>query len=250
MNQRPMKFSIVLRLFGSVLLLPGLALASPFAYVPNEKSGTVSVIDVATDSVVTDIKAGSKPRGLAIAGNRLYVSDQPANALVVIDLASRSRRHVALGESPEGVSASAAGDWIVAASEVSNAVSFIDVATGQKVFSVTTEGKNPEHAVFSPDGKLLLVSAEEADSVDVVDVAQRKQVASIKVGMRPRGIAFRPDGAVAYVACELASTVYAIDVPGRKVLKEIKAGNFRMASPCRPTASGSTSPTARMAACR
>ncbi len=161
MNQRPAKCSIVLRLVGSVLLLPGLALASPFAYVPNEKSGTVSVIDVANDSVVTDIKAGSKPRGLAIAGNRLYVSDQPANALVVIDLASRKPSGtVVLGESPEGVSASAAGDWIVAASEVSNAVSFIDVATGQKVFSVTTEGKNPEHAVFTPDGKLLLVSAE------------------------------------------------------------------------------------------
>ena len=28
--------------------------AEPFAYVPNEKSGTVSVIDTATDAVVGD----------------------------------------------------------------------------------------------------------------------------------------------------------------------------------------------------
>ena len=59
MSHRPVKFSIVLRLLGSAVLLPGLALAAPFAYVPNEKSGTVSVIDTATDSVVADIKAGS-----------------------------------------------------------------------------------------------------------------------------------------------------------------------------------------------
>ena len=41
------------------------AIAAPFAYVPNEKSGTISVIDTENDSVVAEIKAGDKPRGLA-----------------------------------------------------------------------------------------------------------------------------------------------------------------------------------------
>ena len=38
-------------------------LAAPFAYVPNEESGTISVIDTSTDQVVKEIKAGDKPRG-------------------------------------------------------------------------------------------------------------------------------------------------------------------------------------------
>ena len=40
----------------------GLAAAAPFAYVPNEGSGTLSVIDTATDQVVAQIPAGKKPR--------------------------------------------------------------------------------------------------------------------------------------------------------------------------------------------
>ena len=41
------------------------ARAAPFAYVPNERSGTVSVIDTASDQVVATIKTGGKPRGIA-----------------------------------------------------------------------------------------------------------------------------------------------------------------------------------------
>jgi YVTN family beta-propeller protein len=36
--------------------------AAPFAFVPNEKSGTITVIDVATDAVVGEFKAGKRPR--------------------------------------------------------------------------------------------------------------------------------------------------------------------------------------------
>ena len=39
--------------------LAAAAHAAPFAYVANEKSGTISVIDTATDEVVGTIKAGT-----------------------------------------------------------------------------------------------------------------------------------------------------------------------------------------------
>lgn len=98
------------RVVSVALLFPCIVMAAPFAYVSNEKSGTISVIDIATDSVVAEIKAGAKPRGAAAARNTLYVSDQPANALLMLDLQSRKASGtVPLGESPEGVSASASG---------------------------------------------------------------------------------------------------------------------------------------------
>src|SRR5215212_7156644 len=87
----------------------GGALAQPFAYVPNEGSGTLTVIDTRDDRVVAEIAAGSKPRGIAISrdGRIAYVSDQAANGLVPIDLQTRKAgAPIALGESPEGVSVS------------------------------------------------------------------------------------------------------------------------------------------------
>jgi len=88
------------------------ARAAPFAYVPNERSGTVSVIDTASDRVVATIKTGGKPRGIAASpdGRRLYVSDQPNGSLVVVDLAAREiSEQIPVGKSPEGVTISRDG---------------------------------------------------------------------------------------------------------------------------------------------
>jgi len=215
----------------------GSALAAPFAYVPNEGSGTLSVIDTATDQVIGDIPAGKKPRGLAanVEGTRLYVSDQPNNRLVVVDLALRKEvGTVPLGVSPEGVSASPDGRYIAVALEESNSIAFIAAATGKEAFTVKVEGKNPEHAVFSPDGKLVYVSAEDAEQVDVIDVDRRLQVAKIAVGRRPRGIGFLPDGSRAYIACEISSEVHVVDVARGQSVAVVKAGNFSNGIAVRP----------------
>ena len=53
------------------------AAAEPFAYVTNLSSGTVSVLDTATDTVTATITVGSGPYGVALdaAGGRLYVTN-------------------------------------------------------------------------------------------------------------------------------------------------------------------------------
>src|SRR2546426_12050690 len=75
------------------------------ALVGNENGGTISLIDTARDQVVGEIKTGGKPRGAAIHASRklAYVSDQPNNALLVIELEQRAvAKKIDLGESPEG----------------------------------------------------------------------------------------------------------------------------------------------------
>ena len=42
------------------------AVAGPTAYVPNENSGTVSVIDTASDKVTGELHTGGKPRGKSL----------------------------------------------------------------------------------------------------------------------------------------------------------------------------------------
>src|ERR1051326_3276042 len=103
------------RIVGLLLLTVMMKLAhAGLALVGNENAGTVSLIDTASDEVVGEIKTGGKPRGAAILAARklAYVSDQPANALLVIDLEKRAvTKKVDLGESPEGVYVSPDGKW-------------------------------------------------------------------------------------------------------------------------------------------
>lgn len=206
----------------------GAALAAPLAYVPNEKSGTVSVIDTGTDKVARTIGTGGKPRGIAVSpdGATLYVSDQTANALLVVELVGGTvRERIGLGESPEGIDLSSDGSLLAAASETTNGVVLVETGGEHRKWTVQVPGKNPEHTAFSPDGRWVLVGAEDGAQVDIVDVAQKKVAGSVAVGQRPRGIGFAPDGKTAYVACELDGTLYAIDMTTRSATP-FKAGPF------------------------
>ena len=109
---------------------PGLAGSATLAYVPNEGSATISVIDTATDAVTDTLRVGEKPRGIAVDARRLYVSDQTANALVVYDLAQHKQlATVALGSSPEAIYLSPDGKLLSAAIEEKDEVAIVDLAT-------------------------------------------------------------------------------------------------------------------------
>src|SRR3954464_9688436 len=91
------------RLLLALALAPTTALAG-LALVGNENAGTITLIDTARDEVVGEIKTGGKPRGAAIHAARklAYVSDQPSNALLVVDLEKRAvLKKIDLGERPE-----------------------------------------------------------------------------------------------------------------------------------------------------
>ena len=159
------------------------AFAQSRAYATNEGAGTVSVIDIASDAVISTIDTGGKPRGLTVCkgSKKLYVTEQNKAQLWVIDpVKGVIEQRVQLGESPEALYCSPDGKWLGVANEGTNSISFIDVKSMSVKFSIKVKGKNPEHGVFSPDGKFMLVSAEEADQVDLLDLTKRKQIGDRK----------------------------------------------------------------------
>ena len=70
-------FAIMLAMALGTMASP--AAAAPFAYVVNEVSATVSVIDTASNTVVATIPVGENPQGVAITpnGKFVYVTSGP-----------------------------------------------------------------------------------------------------------------------------------------------------------------------------
>jgi YVTN family beta-propeller protein len=176
----------VLATLSTLATLLAVAHAAPLAFVPNEKSGTVSVVDTATDTVLRSLAAGKRPRGIAAApgGSRLFVTDAASSMLLMLDSeGGTAPAPLALGKSPEGVSVSPDGRYVAVAVEEGNSVTLVDAHTGMRLADIPVQGRNPEHAVFSPDSRWLYVSAEEAEQVDVIDVAARRQSGAVAVGL-------------------------------------------------------------------
>src|SRR6516162_6744504 len=62
------------------------------AYITNQASSTVSVIDTATDTVIATIPVGLVPVGVAVSpdGSKVYVTNALSNTVSVIDTATNT----------------------------------------------------------------------------------------------------------------------------------------------------------------
>ena len=103
-------------------------------------SGTVSVIDAATNTVVKTINVGLHPCGMALspAGDRLFVTNANSDTVSVIDTTSDTvvrtlnvgpdspERSPLLGSSPNAVTVSPDGRTLFVANASENAVAVVD----------------------------------------------------------------------------------------------------------------------------
>jgi YVTN family beta-propeller protein len=106
-------------------------------------SGTVSVIDTATNAVVRTIDVGLHPCGMALGpgGDRLYVTNANSDTVSVIDtttdavvktlhVAGDEDGEVILGSSPNAVAVAADGRTLFVANAAQNAVAVLDAGAG------------------------------------------------------------------------------------------------------------------------
>lgn len=107
-------------------------------FVGNVGSNDVTVIDPVNAEILATIPVGNRPYGVAFAQGHAFVTNQYADNLSVIDLATLAPiTALDTGEYPEGVDATADGTRIVVANWFDNTVTIFDAET----FSVIEEIK-------------------------------------------------------------------------------------------------------------
>jgi YVTN family beta-propeller protein len=225
--------------FGGFLLMTILALhrpvlAAPFAYITNDGSNDVSVIDLATNAVAATIPAGSNPRGVAVSptGTQVYVSNYGTNDVSVIDTASKSVIATipvpSDSSSPMGIAVNPAGTRVYVANTISGQVTMIDAVTNTVLGSVIS-GSMPFGVGVHPSGNLVYVTNSGEDSVSVIDTATRAVLKKIPVGLQPYGIAVNPAGTRLYVAnhgSTAKSAVSVIDTATNTVITNIEVASL------------------------
>src|SRR6202795_5011222 len=125
---------------GIAVWLAGTLPAGAFvAYVSNEKSNTVSVIDTDKWAVIKTIKVGQRPRGIEFTKDGKLVM-------------------VAVGDD--------------------DTIQIIDTAT-QQVVDTLPSGPDPELFVQDAAGKVLYVANENDNTVTVIDLEKRVRVGDV-----------------------------------------------------------------------
>src|SRR5215475_14588644 len=118
------------------------------AYVSNEKSNTISIIDTAERKVIGTIKVGQRPRGITVTKDQIYVL-------------------VAVGDD--------------------DTIQMIDTATN-RVVDTLPSGPDPELFTDDPSGKVLYVANENDNTVTITDTEKRTRIGDVQVGVEPEGM--------------------------------------------------------------
>ena len=131
-------------------------------YTADIASSTVSVIDTASNSVLTTIHLPNNytPRELALDTKRnyIYTANVYSNTLSVIDAATNNVIDTvqSSGSIVDGVTYDPVNDYIYAANAGSGTVSVIDGAT-RAVIDTITVGGDPQQGVFNPSNGLTYI---------------------------------------------------------------------------------------------
>ena len=216
--------------------------SAELAYVTNEDSQNLSVIDTRSDSVIATIPVGTRPRGVRVSqdGRTVFVAlsgspkcpptmpdeeceklkaDKSKDGIAMVDVIQRKVSRVLPGGSdPEAFDISRDGTTLFVSNEDADSASIVDIASG-KIRSTVAVGKEPEGVRLHPDGSTVWVTGETDHNLTLLDTKTGKVITKIKVGKRPRDLAFNSNGTRAYATSEIDGTVWVIELPSRKVSK-------------------------------
>ena len=206
---------------------PYAALAQPFAYIPNQFDNTVSVINVATNTVVTTVTVGSGPDGVAVSpdGSRVYVANWNQGTVSVIDTATNTvASTVTVGSGPNGVAVNPDESRVYVANNGDHTVSVIDVSTNTVAATVPV-GNGPWGVAINPTGSRVYVANLLDGTVSVIETSFNLVVATLTVGSNPQGVTVHPEGTRVYVANNGSDTVSVIDAATNAMVATLNVGN-------------------------
>jgi len=201
-------------------------------YVVNQGSNDVTVIDGATNSVITTISVGTSPSGAEFIGsvNRLYVLNQGSSNISVIDTTTNTVIQTISGVStPIGQEFNPNSNRLYIGNGLANTVTVINVLTNT-VLGAIPVGNNPTAMELNQVTEKLYVSNFGSDSISVIDIkiasaTSHTVVATIPI---PGGVAHAgidESTNTLYVPAFSSDQVHVIDASTNTIIDSITVGD-------------------------
>lgn len=186
-------------------------------YVANEASGTITVIDGATNSVAgPPIQVGGRPLGMAFNPQTglLYVSDPVSRTVSVVDVKTRSvvGPPIMVGVNPVDIEFNATNGNLYVVNAGDGTLTVIDGDTNLVIGPPVMLNAYIRAVAINPDNGDMFVVNHFDDAVSVVDSATNTVIGTpIRVGNLPVDIEFNTENGHIYVLNYFDGSVSVID---------------------------------------
>ena len=229
-NIRGLKSAWLFSPFLAFLLITPLENAfADFAYVPNLASGSVSVIDTPTNTVIATVTVGGFPAGVAITPDGLFAYVTNEINIVVIDTGTQMVVATITPDAsvaPDAIAIDPITGLFAYVTNIGDGnVIVIDTATKTVVATITV-GPAPIAVAITPNDLSVYVANSGVNNVSVIDAGTRAVVATVTVGGVCNGVAISPDGLFAYVVNNVTpGYLSVIDTGTKAVVATVTVGD-------------------------
>ncbi len=209
------------------------SIGNGMAYVTNYSSGTVSVIDTASNTVTATLAVGSGPERVAFTpdGSKAYVTNSLSNTVSVIDTSTNMVvATIPVGSSPAGEDISPDGTKVYVAT--TGAVWIVDTASDTVSGTFPVVGGNPGSPVnlaFTPDGSAVWVNGGCGNCITIFSYPGNTSTGTVAdvIGNAER-LDFLPDGSFAYAnnGCGGCGNLQRISTASSSVVGTYSFGGF------------------------
>ncbi|MBM3191814.1 MAG: hypothetical protein FJZ63_04100 [Chlamydiae bacterium] len=215
--------------FCILAILPLIATVPRRGFVLNQGgSPCVSILDLSTNSVITNLPVGSNPQALAVTpdGAFLYVTNQNDDTVTVIDVASNSVKTTitSLDTQPNALAITPDGRYVYVCCNVNGSdagfCDIIDTSSNQIITRTPIDG-GPYGIVFTPDGTKAYIACVNGISINVINTSSpsTKSVISLSGPPLVQDIAITPDGTKLFVPLLGVSTMVVISTSTNTIIK-------------------------------
>ena len=199
-------------------------------YVANSGTGTVGVLNTATNLLTDLITVGNNPVALAElpSGTKLYcVNQNDANVTVISTVDKLVTATIPVGNMPSFAVTNDTGAFVFVANQADGTVSVIDTATDTEILPRLNVGAGPNFLFFDNSLKRVYVANSGDGTVSIIraDVSPPVLLGGpITVGTTPVSVTALADGSRAYVANSGSGNVSVIVTSNNTVSKTIPVG--------------------------
>jgi len=158
----------------------------------NIGSGTATIVDPASQSVVAHVETGAGAEGLTVHpdGMRAYVTNRSAGTLVEVDLITGAiTRSMEVGDFPIRVKVRPGGAELLVSNANGNEVVAVD-PEGWEILRRLPVGATPIGILITPDNRTAYVANTQDDKVTVIDLVNWEVAGEILTGDEPDGMAW------------------------------------------------------------
>ena len=193
----------------------------------NAAGDNVHIIDPATNKIVGVIKGIDAGHGAAVAGDRIYVSNEADNTLDVVDAKTLLvTNKIPLTGHPNNIAAGRDGRRVyVAIRQEPGAVDVVDTQSLQRVKSIPVRGA-VHNTYVTPDGKYVIAGSIAGKTLTVIDsqTEQPSWVMDFDLGVRPIAFDTNADGSTKHMFVQLSDLngFAVVDFATRKELTRVK----------------------------